>query len=226
MNFRIYFTVVVIAAVCFLGTSNQVQERTKNSTHDWAKSRQKRFLIFQTQATHKFLISLALNIDLHDKTAWRSLSGAWNFQWQHMLPLKVIHWWNSTYFPVKSRSMSSETTSLPLSLPGPEEPKDLTATFLYAMIENYMNNKGMNGRECLQRAICENAQVHFVGGVLDHVYKRLLTPERSMEGYYKDSFVMGLKGADCLKTFYGCPKGKSVFDHFVRVEDVNDVDLE
>ena len=129
----------------------------------------------------QFLISLALTIDLGDKTAWRSLSGAWNFQWQHMLPLTVLHWWNSTYFPAKSRSMTGAAT-LPLSLSSSpaaaaasQEPTDLTATFLYAMIENYMNNKGMNGRECLQRAICENAQVHFVGGVLDHVYKRLLT---------------------------------------------------
>ena len=52
---------------------------------------------------------------------------------------------------------------------------DETREFLYLVLEKLMNAKHGHGKECLLRAICENAQIHHHVDLFSEILNVILT---------------------------------------------------
>ena len=92
-----------------------------------------------------------------------------NFQYQFPVPPKPIYWWDKW----DRRNLANAGTRI--NTPDiVREYKDEAQEFLYEFVENLMDRKGINGRACMQKAICENAQVHINQGIYAEILHRIL----------------------------------------------------
>ena len=83
-----------------------------------------------------------------DKKNWRSLNLGYNMQAQYT-PLPSVIWpWN-----LFSRSLIYQKHNYNNGTYTP----DNTRTFMYNVIEMIMNRKGIHGKQCLLKAICDAA---------------------------------------------------------------------
>lgn len=55
--------------------------------------------------------------------------------------------------------------------PAPDGSREL----FYELLENFISQNATNGRHCLLRSICENAQVHHHLGILSEILNVILT---------------------------------------------------
>lgn len=84
-----------------------------------------------------------------DKVNWRSLNLGYNLQAQYTPLPSVIYPWSRF-----SRSLVEQKQNFIQN--GTYTP-DKTRLFMYNVIEMIMNRRGINGKECLLKAICEAA---------------------------------------------------------------------
>ncbi|XP_047996053.1 uncharacterized protein LOC125233925 isoform X2 [Leguminivora glycinivorella] len=103
----------------------------------------------------------------------------------------------------------------------------------YRSVAEVMDSKGLNGRECVLRAICEAAQFPveeegFVGELL-HV---LLTPDYGKSPFeeideelketmapYVDAAVAGRQMFSCAYIYSGCPEGQGILEFISQLRD-------
>ncbi|TMW49138.1 hypothetical protein DOY81_005793, partial [Sarcophaga bullata] len=79
-----------------------------------------------------------------------------------------------------------------------------------------MNAKHGHGKECLLRAICENAQIHHHVDLFSEILNVILTPGKGdVDAVYGQAYDMGRAGADCFRFFKQCPKGFSLLDQYL-----------
>lgn len=111
-------------------------------------------------------------VDLSDKRPWRQLVMLYNFHYQYGLPTKPIYWWDKW----DKRNLNGNVGGLF----GPTDPSseayqtDDAQLFLYTFAENLMSRHGEDGRECLLKAICENAQIDVHQGMYAELLHRFL----------------------------------------------------
>ncbi|XP_061388285.1 uncharacterized protein LOC133323367 [Musca vetustissima] len=196
--------------------SEQSESNTTSSSinlHHWRQHRrEKRYLIFEDLGVYKLNIGVAFPIDLEDKRNWRTLAMAVNFQFQYNLPPKPIYWWDK--WDTRSLGSLGSFKESEKENYQTDEPQ----LFLYQWFENQMNRRETNGRECLLKAICENAQIDVHQGLYAEILYRFLRnlfkednrensgqmnfePHRNMDSDYVDAWHMGLKGIDCQSNY-------------------------
>lgn len=103
-----------------------------------------------------------------DKKNWRSLNLGYNLQAQYTPLPSVIYPW--TRF---SRSLIDQKENYIRN--GTHTP-DKTRLFMYNLIETIMNRRGIDGKECLLKSICEAAHSPIEKfSVFDEILHLLLT---------------------------------------------------
>ncbi|XP_061390953.1 uncharacterized protein LOC133326297 [Musca vetustissima] len=194
--------ILYILNVLLLPTIILTLESESNTTfsninlHHWKQHRrEKRYLIFEHSGVFKLNIGVAFPIDLEDKRSWRTLAMAVNFQFQYNLPPKPIYWWDKW----DTRSLNSLGSFIESEKENDQT--DEPQLFLYQWFENQMNRRRTNGRECLLKAICENAQIDVHQGLYAEILYRFLRPHRNMDSDYVNAWHMGLKGIDCQSNY-------------------------
>lgn len=93
-------------------------------------------------------------MDLVDNKPWRQLTWTMNIQYQYALPT---------------------APTLPSLRRNNQDLIDNTMKYVYELLEFYMDQRGMEGRNCVLQAICENAQVDRHYGVYAKIISRVLT---------------------------------------------------
>ncbi|KAI8123497.1 hypothetical protein CVS40_5825 [Lucilia cuprina] len=175
--------------------------------------RQKRGLIFTNGGTLKLSIGPSMPVRLADPIAFRSLVCSYNLQGGHykIPPEPTYPWdkWEDTF----ARSLNQMRRRFENY---GEYDQDESREFLYMVLEKYMSRNNVDGRQCLLRAICENAQVHEHIGVFANVLDVVLTPgKENLDNSYRMALQAGRHGADCIKLFNSCPKGSSLLDQYI-----------
>ncbi|KAL7738451.1 hypothetical protein ACLKA6_006759 [Drosophila palustris] len=163
--------------------------------------RQKRFLIFQDGGVVKMVAGTAFPVDFQEKNAWRQLVWLMNYHYQFREPTSPIYWWklwNGRDLKGPLRLTKEQQQQVQEEeLEEVDEPQQM----LFEFAEEYMNQRGQDGRSCLERLICENGQVHEHRGLYAQLLHRLLTPHRSLDVRYVDAYKMGRHGANCRSAF-------------------------
>ncbi|XP_043867092.1 uncharacterized protein LOC6580720 [Drosophila mojavensis] len=173
--------------------------------------RQKRFLIYEDGGIIKLVTGIAFPVNLDEKHAWRQLICLMNFHYQFPEPTSPIYWWQ-LWRHRKGRRDHRDHSDLkgPLQLTKEQQRQqnashapqvDAAQQFLYELALKYMNQRGQDGKACLQRLICENGQVHEHNGLYAQLLHRLLKPHRSLPKHYLDAYSMGRHGVNCRQAF-------------------------
>ncbi|KAL5279445.1 hypothetical protein ACFFRR_003827 [Megaselia abdita] len=171
--------------------------------------RAKRGIVFEGGGFNKMLFNFIHNVPLEDPIYWRDLLGILNIQCQYNVPTSPLYPWDfGDNYERSMQSVKEEFEKTGHSLP------DESRTFVYEFLITFMNQKGVNGEECLKKSICENSQIDHHEGLFAEILGALLTPGL-VEDPYKDYFLAGKYGVNCQEVFSGCPRGDSIFDRIV-----------
>ncbi|XP_041980628.1 uncharacterized protein LOC121734214 [Aricia agestis] len=161
-------------------------------------------LVYPYGATYKLIIGMSVPVPNDDKIP---LLFALNFQYQYSQFQNITEL--SQYYFIKE--VSREEREIDLENRGNER------LVFYKSVADLLDMKGMNGQECVLRAICEAAQFPvaeeaLVGEVL-HI---LLTPDYGRTSFdkdpdwessmseYLDAAVAGRQMFDCAAIYSGC----------------------
>lgn len=136
------------------------------------------------------------NVELEDPISWRVLQLNLNFLAQYALPTQADQLYD--LFENYQRS-------------GQQDLEDTGRTLIYESLISFMNRQGTNGKECLRKAICENAQIQHHEGIFAEVINVILTPGR-VNDPFKSDYESGRIGVDCQSSYPQCAQGDSVFD--------------
>ncbi|CAH2087608.1 unnamed protein product [Euphydryas editha] len=177
-------------------------------------------LVYPYGATYKLLVGLAAPVPNKDHI---SLIFAANFQYQYLQFMNISEL--SRYYFIKEVSREERDADILAR-------SDERLTF-YKSVANMLQMKGMNGQDCVLRAICEAAQYPvqeeaLVGEVL-HI---LLTPDYGHSPFenkdeeweeemavYKDAATAGRQMFNCGYIYNGCPQGQGVLDLITTLRD-------
>ena len=121
----------------------------------------------------QFSIGPSIPVRLDDPVNWRSLVCSYSLQGGHYaLPTKPWYpWdkWENLYARSNQHSQQNEHIL-------PKYETDDSRLFVYSALESFINqNSNGNGRECLLRTICENAQIHHHVGIMAEILNAILT---------------------------------------------------
>ncbi|CAH2049130.1 unnamed protein product, partial [Iphiclides podalirius] len=170
-------------------------------------------LVFPYGATYKLLVGMISPVPNNDGI---SLIFAINFQYQYLQYQNISQL--SQYYFIKQ--VSREQRDLDV-----EERKDERLVF-YKAVADLLQMKGMNGEDCVLRAICEAAQFPVEEeGLVGEVLHILLTPDYGRTAFeendpgwndlmspYIDAAVVGRQMFDCASVYYNCPEGQGVLE--------------
>ncbi|XP_017009567.2 uncharacterized protein [Drosophila takahashii] len=180
---------------------------------EYLHARQKRHqLIYRNGGTIRLVVGPVLATQLEDPVVWRSMVYYYVLHFgAFTLPSAPLYPWDK-WETIYARSLQEKIRSLDQSH------EDDTRTFVYAALENYMDQVSGSvgrGRQCLLRGICENAQVHYHVGIMAELLNVLLTPGKTrLDLAYTEALAAGKAGIDCLSHFSDCPRGESVLDAY------------
>lgn len=114
------------------------------------------------------VLGITSPVETSDKKNWRSLNMAYNFQALYTMI-------NTVKFPWTRFGRKLERSKAQFDTDG-SYANDNTRNYVYKAYEMLMDSRGINGKHCLCRSICEAAQEpihHF--GVFDEILKLFLT---------------------------------------------------
>lgn len=136
-------------------------------------ARQKRHqLVYQNGATVRLVVGPVMAVQLADPVVWRSLLNYYVLHFgAYTLPSAPLYPWDK-WETIFARSLSEKIRQLD------ESHEDDTRLFAYTAVEQYMDNASDvigRGRQCMLRAICENAQVHHHVGIMAELLNVMLT---------------------------------------------------
>ncbi|KAL5290484.1 hypothetical protein ACFFRR_010071 [Megaselia abdita] len=173
---------------------------------EWRERRQKRHLIFANGGINKLVGGFSYPVNLGDKKEWRQLNCAWNFQAQYSPPTTPLYWWDKWDGRnlMQARRLYDEFGTYV---------EDQSSRFVYLAIETLLDRRGSNGKECLMKAFCENAQSYDeYNTVVSVMIKRIFKPGDTDDPLYVNAYKIGELGMDCERQFPKCPYGDGVFD--------------
>ncbi|XP_037948404.1 uncharacterized protein LOC119679887 [Teleopsis dalmanni] len=179
---------------------------------DFVQHRQKRHLIFQNGGTIKLSLGPSMPVPLDDPVTWRALVCSYNLQGGHYtMPTTPLYPWDK-WEHIFSRSLKKIENNIRA-----DNGRDDARLFVYTALENYMSRKNGNGRACLLRSICENAQVDHYVGIFGTILNIVLTPgKQQLNSIYTAASEAGKLGADCVKLYADCPSGANILDGFLH----------
>ncbi|XP_075979525.1 uncharacterized protein LOC142978824 [Anticarsia gemmatalis] len=170
-------------------------------------------LVYPYGATYKLIVGMSAPIKSED---YISLAFAANFQFQY------LQFQNNTeisqHYFIKTVSREQREADI-LSR------RDERLTF-YKTAAEMMRMKGMDGDECVLRAICEAAQYPVEEeGLVGELIHILLTPDygrspfdekdqefEDMMSPYNDAATAGRQMFNCPSIYPGCPEGQGVME--------------
>ncbi|XP_047996052.1 uncharacterized protein LOC125233925 isoform X1 [Leguminivora glycinivorella] len=177
-------------------------------------------LVYPYGATYKLITGFTTPIKNDDKVP---LIFLFNFQYQYVQFTNITQL--SRYYVINTVSREQRNADAA----GRREERVL----FYRSVAEVMDSKGLNGRECVLRAICEAAQFPveeegFVGELL-HV---LLTPDYGKSPFeeideelketmapYVDAAVAGRQMFSCAYIYSGCPEGQGILEFISQLRD-------
>ncbi|XP_045450445.1 uncharacterized protein LOC123659241 [Melitaea cinxia] len=177
-------------------------------------------LVYPYGATYKLLVGFAAPVPNNEHI---NLLFSANFQYQYLQFMNISEL--SRYYFINEVSREERDADLLAR-------RDERLTF-YRSVSNMLQMKGMNGQDCVLRAICEAAQYPvqeeaLVGEVL-HI---LLTPDYGHSPFenkdeewdeemsmYKDAAIAGRQMFNCGYIYNGCPEGQGVLDLITTLRD-------
>ncbi|XP_005189758.1 uncharacterized protein LOC101897828 [Musca domestica] len=174
---------------------------------DFRRQREKRGLIFENGGAIKLVIGPIMPIPFGDPIVWRSLICAYNIHvGDYKMPTTPLYPWDK-WENIYARSKGYT---------GKIEP-DFSRELFYTGLESFMDRISGNGRECLLRSICENAQVDHYMDFFGEILNVILTPgKEDLDEVYHTAYEMGRNGIDCLQYYSKCPKGSNIFDNVIE----------
>ncbi|XP_017063349.1 uncharacterized protein LOC108102720 [Drosophila eugracilis] len=180
---------------------------------EYLHARQKRHqLIYRNGGTIRLVVGPVMATQLEDPVVWRSMVYYYTLHCGvFTLPSAPLYPWDK-WETIYARALQEKIRKLD------ESHEDDTRVFVYAALEIYMDQVSGSigqGRQCLLRGICENAQVNHHVGIMAELLNVLLTPGKArLDEAYTEALTAGKAGIDCLSHFQDCPKGESVLDGF------------
>lgn len=170
-----HFTICLLSLICLvpvLHCSYDVIAPAQNLTA-YLLARQKRHqLTYPSGSTIRLQVGPIIGVQLGDKVRWRSFIEFINLHFGgYTLPSAPLYPWDK-WESMFARSLQEKIRQLDALH------EDDTRLFAYAALEHYMDNASRvpgRGRQCLLRAMCENAQVHQHVGIMAELLNVLLT---------------------------------------------------
>ncbi|XP_018335153.1 uncharacterized protein LOC108744052 [Agrilus planipennis] len=164
-------------------------------------SREKRYvLVYPYGGTYKMVLGIAVPIQIGTR---QSLTYAINFQFQYPVAQNITQL-QSGFPPSFSRSFRTKREIL----------WDEDRSLIYEGLEKVLPQYGVNGKDCLCKAICENASESFYhedNGLYGHILHILLTPDygdgeldKNLDEKYADAMYAGRYGLNCAKVYSDC----------------------
>ncbi|KAL0110227.1 hypothetical protein PUN28_013699 [Cardiocondyla obscurior] len=92
---------------------------------------------------------------------------------------------------------------------------------IYRLLENEFERKGINGRECLKKSICETAMMPLEDeGLVGELLHLLLTPRETdtpLNSEYLQALEFGRGHHDCSRIYSTCPPGQGILDQISKI---------
>ncbi|XP_017485651.1 PREDICTED: uncharacterized protein LOC108374190 [Rhagoletis zephyria] len=180
-----------------------------NLTDFMKLQRQKRGLIFNGNGQIKIDTGVIAAIDLGDPIQWRSLVSINNLQGGfYPLPSEPLYPWDKweETFARSLKNMHAEA----------DYKADDSRKFAYTVLEVLMERQHGNGRKCLLRSICKNAQVDEHVGMFSEILNIVLSPGKNdIDVLYMEAFRAGKSGADCVRLYSECRVVSNFLDQYL-----------
>ncbi|XP_072938503.1 uncharacterized protein [Epargyreus clarus] len=200
-----------LLVLCLLPMINSKTVHVQDSEQDLRVKRQINALplVYPYGATYKLLLGFTLPVP-------ENLIFLINFQYQYLQFQNISEL--SQYYFIKEVDRVKRDADL-------EARKNERLAFYRSMAE-IMNSKGMNGFECVLRAICEATQYPVIEeGLVGELIHILLTPDYGRTPFdaedphvkedmavYQDAAVAGRQMFNCAAVYSGCPEGQGLME--------------
>ncbi|KAL6428962.1 hypothetical protein ACFW04_008049 [Cataglyphis niger] len=160
-------------------------------------------IVYPYGGTFKLVVGYAVPVEL----AGRTLVYGQNFQFQYVLPQ------NATFFTEFFKNSSRRRRE---SVNWDER------ITVYRLLEGQLERKGIDGRECMKKSICEAAMAPLKDeGLVGELLHLLLTPQRgnnsSLNSEYLEALEFGQKNYDCSLIYKSCLSGQGILDQISKV---------
>ncbi|XP_068622745.1 uncharacterized protein [Battus philenor] len=212
-----YVNTYLCFAFCFL-----LQKTDSHKKDDYRTRRQINSLplVFPYGGTYKLLIGMTTPVRSED---YINLVFAINFQYQYVQFQNISEL--SQYYFIKTVAREQRDMEV-------EERKDERLVF-YKSVADLLQMKGMNGPDCVMRAICEAAQYPVSEeGLVGEVLHILLTPDYGRSAFdeddpdwydtmspYIDAAIAGRQMFNCASIYFNCPQGQGILELISTLRD-------
>ncbi|XP_033231739.1 uncharacterized protein LOC117182744 [Belonocnema kinseyi] len=161
-------------------------------------------IVYPNGGTFKLIVGVAVPIAMPGRT----FVYGQNFQFQYALPQ------NLSFFPdfFSKSSRRRRDIAIPME-----------RTIAYQFFEAEYERRGISGRDCMKRSICESAEIPLKDeGLVGELLEVLLTPNYGGGSFadhdYMEAVEAGRRGDDCLLIYPGCPSGYGILDYISQVD--------
>ncbi|XP_014470390.1 PREDICTED: uncharacterized protein LOC106742188 [Dinoponera quadriceps] len=162
-------------------------------------------IVYPFGGTFKLVVGFAVPVEL----SGRILVYGQNFQFQYALPP------NATLFTEFFENASSSRRRRD------SISQDERMT-VYGLLEEEFERKGMDGRECMKKTICEAALAPLEDeGLVGELLHLFLTPQEapnsSLDPEYLEALEFGRSNGNCSRIYRSCLPGQGILDQISSV---------
>lgn len=197
MNVKVFLAILLsVGCAC----------RIKGKEVDVRSKRQSLYsppLVYPNGGIFKLLTGIAVPISLPGRT----LVFGQNFQFQYAAPPNASFF--TDWFSRTSHRRRRRETGI-----------SLDRQIVYEFFESEFERRGLSGRDCLKRSICEATEIPLKEeGLVGELLEVLLTPIHGSlpDNDYFEAMKAGKQGADCLQLYSSCPQGYGMLDYVSRI---------
>ncbi|XP_018365472.1 PREDICTED: uncharacterized protein LOC108762794 [Trachymyrmex cornetzi] len=159
-------------------------------------------IIFPFGGTFKLVVGFAVPIEL----SGRIVVYGQNFQFQYSLPP------NATFF---TEFFTSSSRRRRKSVSWNER------MTIYRLLEDEFERRGIDGKECMKKNICEAATTFLQNeGLVGELLHLLLTPRKSdtpLDSEYLRALEFGREYHDCSRIYRSCLPGQGILDQISKI---------
>ncbi|XP_077269636.1 uncharacterized protein LOC143901317 isoform X1 [Temnothorax americanus] len=160
-------------------------------------------IVYPYGGTFKLIVGFAVPVQL----SGRILVYGQNLQFQYLLPQ------NATLFTEFFASSSSRRRRESVSWN-----ERMT---VYRLLEEEFERRGIDGRECMKKSICETATMPLEDeGLVGELLHLLLTPRKSdtsLDSEYLQALEFGRDYQDCSGIYRSCLPGQGILDYISKI---------
>ncbi|XP_011166358.2 uncharacterized protein LOC105200483 [Solenopsis invicta] len=159
-------------------------------------------IVYPYGGTFKLIVGFAVPV----KLSGRILVYGQNFQFQYLLPQ------NATLF---TEFFSSSSRRRRESVSWNER------MTVYRLLEEEFERRGIDGRECMKKSICETAAMPLEDeGLVGELLHLLFTPRESdtpLDSEYLQALERGREYHDCSRIYKSCLPGQGILDQISKI---------